>query len=90
MTVKFFGTEASSADSPLVVYGDAASTPVIAGKKLIRDSSLTDTDRVDGVFKVRYLLSRSLDTIISADGKFRGHIQTTSGSVTSNNWQTCS
>ena len=84
LKVTYFGTEKAGADANLVVYGDAASNPVTTGNKLVRDSTLTDADRVDGSFKVRYELSRGLDQILAADGRFRGKMVFDTGFSSSN------
>jgi hypothetical protein len=77
LAVQYIGTEAAGPDAPIVVYGKAASTPVLPGKKLVRDASLLDSDRAaDGYFAVRYELNRSLSEILAANGKFRGEINT--------------
>ena len=83
LNLEYIGTEAAGAEAPIVVYGKAAAFPVITGTKLTRDTSLTDADRVDGAFRVRYELSRNLNTILSANGKFRGEINPNAGSTDS-------
>ena len=86
LTVKYFGTEKSSADAPLVIYGDAASNPITVGKSITRDGSVTDADRVNGAFKVRYEISRQLNYVLASNGKFRGHIETNAGTKGDSNW----
>ena len=73
----YFGTEGGALDAPIALYGTAASNPLLAGPApLKRDASLTDADRVDGSFIVRYVIRRDLAYLLVADGKFRGEIKT--------------
>ena len=77
LTPKYFGTEGSEPDAPIVLYGTATSNPLLAGPApLKRDSSLTDADRIDGYFSVRYVIRRDLANLLEANGKFRGEIKT--------------